>query len=162
MAAFIFQPWKIFFIRKTTHSCQLRQCNQSRLPNWLILWSNSLLIEFFDPNSSSESKLSRQNWFQQLKKDPKFWNLSIIIINVLKLIENVKINWLSDKNWLFWSFNGLFWSFNWLFWSYNKPFNQKLVEFNQNWTVLIKNRSKLDWNPDRQLKITFEIPIGPQ
>ena len=47
---------------------KLRQCNQSRSPNWLISWLNHLLIDFFNPNLSSESESSWQNQFQRLKK----------------------------------------------------------------------------------------------
>ena len=43
--------------------------------------SNHLLINFFDPKSKSTYKLLEQNRFQQLKKDGKVQNRSILIEN---------------------------------------------------------------------------------
>ena len=50
------------FKRNQVHS-KLQRSYRSRAKFHLILWSNCLLIEFLNPNSSSESESSWQNWF---------------------------------------------------------------------------------------------------
>ena len=95
---------------------KLRRCNQSRSPNQLILWSNCLLIDFFDPNLSSDSKLLRQNWFQWLKKIKNLkidWNKSKRDRIISKMIEKVKINqlfWYKYTISIFYSIFSIFYS----------------------------------------------------
>ena len=66
------------FYRKAESLPQQQQvagCNWPIVKFWLILWSNWLLIDFFDPDSWSQSESSRQNWFQQLRNASKILNL---------------------------------------------------------------------------------------
>ena len=61
---------------------------------------NHHLINIFNPKSLLKSKLSWRNWFQQLKKDRKVWNWSILIKNMSKM---VKIDWIFDWFGHFWT-----------------------------------------------------------
>ena len=47
---------------------KLWRSNRSRAKFHFISWSNQLLINFFDPNSSSDLNRHDKNWFQRLKK----------------------------------------------------------------------------------------------
>ena len=69
---------------------------------------NHLLILFFDPNLLSESKLSRRNWFQQLRipsKGSKLIQSDRIFSNLVKKVYRFCPFHLF---WLFQSFNLLF------------------------------------------------------
>ena len=81
---------------------KLRWCNRSRLLNRLISWSNRLLINFFNPNSSSESESSWQNRLKhvqiiskrsktidsnlkEIESDPFYWKSQIISTYLINL-----------------------------------------------------------------------------
>ena len=46
---------------------KVRRVNRSRAKFCFVKWFNWLLIDFFNPNLSAESKSLWRNWFQQLK-----------------------------------------------------------------------------------------------
>ena len=102
--------------------------SKTELPsNWLRLkfqlksWSNWLLINLFDPNCSSESASSRQNWLiwtwiwskilksieidlKEIKRDWKSWNTSNFLIefDFFDLLIDIKVIFfdLLIENWL--------------------------------------------------------------
>ena len=95
---------------------KLRRSYRSRSTDWLILWLNRLLIDFFDPNLKPDFKLLPKNQLKCVQ----------IISKRLKSVDfnrkEIEIDWKQSKKskyigffdifQLFRSFDRLFWSFN--------------------------------------------------
>ena len=114
---------------------KLRWLNRPGIIFQLKLWSNGLLIEFFDLNLLMESKSLQKKSVERVQfqstslksfeKDQK--NIYFILENCwiwVDLIKNDEISWKGD------TFNR-FWSFNWHLGQHFESFKQKLVEINQ-------------------------------
>ena len=135
---------------------KLRQSNWSRSPNWLIWWSNCFLIDIFDPKSWNQNQMSRHNRWKPVQIQPKWSNLIGFNWKEIKndrFISKIKLYRLFYINQQFWSFNccfQYFQSFNWL----KFIFKSKI---DQNWSILIKIRSKLYQNCDCRLNHCLKI-----
>ena len=132
-------PWDVAINPKekkeyNTIQDQLRQLNQPGPKYWLNLWSNQLLIDFFNPNSWNQIK--------SLLQKQKKWDVNIIEKNLCtqkclnliknglksneetKSVKNDKIHWLFNG---FGYFQGILIHFQ----SFNQHFNQKWIKIHQ-------------------------------
>ena len=82
----------------------------------LILWSNHLLIDFFDQNLLLDFNSSRQNW---LKRVWIIWKCSNLIDFNQKEIKNDQFILKKSNYKDFFYINQQFRFFNWYFWSFN-------------------------------------------
>ena len=127
---------------------KLRRLNRLRPKFCLESDSNCLLINIFDPNLSSESKSSWQNWFHRLRIPSKSSKLIEKEIKKRSKRDQKEIWFIRIKSKKSKDFIHLF-----------QSFNQKLVNFNQKWWNLIKKRSKIDWIPNPQYDFDIGLPI---
>ena len=127
--------------------------------------SNRRLINFFDPNSWNQIESSRQNRLNLVRFISKNLNY---IKNRLNLIENVKFIQKSSRFWPFLIKFDLFsieidhFRLNYRhLHDFFQPFNRKWSKTDQNRSILIEFRLKLDQNRHRRYDLVVEIPMEP-
>ena len=128
----------------------------------LILHSNQLLIHFFDSNSWNQIKSLQWNWLNLVRFISKSWFISKIDwiwSKMSKLIKNAVVFDLFRSNLIYFRYKLTIFdkiiNIKTIFWSFNRNWSKK----DQNQSIVIKIRLKLDRNPARRFDLVVEIRI---